>query len=513
MSFPRQCLAIQDTRPLPFLQPTMAIPQPLQNGSSAKKASAAISFLVIGGGIAGLSAAVALRRVGHRVLVVERDSNFEDASSSRGIRMPPNMTKIFNHWGMQDKLRKHGIVSERVFMSRLENAWTLGAHRWHAEMLQEAGGDFVFLYHSALRQMLLETAEELGARVRTSSEVVSISDDCRSARLHSGEILRADVIIGADGSRGLTRRILLDGEQDVPISTNLMMLNAVVPGDTIRSDPELLPFLKQELVSIPKPGGSRSSGKLTLDYELTQWVWFGHRHASLFFPISPKGDCAFYYYGPDDATTEDWDDVLPPNEVTKYFEIAEPRLKKLATLTRASRVQVTERPILDDWVHDSGRLVAIGEAAHPFPPGAIQASSMSLEDASVLAKLFSHLREEEQIPSFLYAFQNLRHDRCSKNRVLDMANISFMTMPNGDGAEKRDKSMRAKHDSGRDVLGGDDDDGNVAQWDDNRELFGYDAEDEADNWWVQWGLLRERAKAANVGGLDIFSLDVQVHKA
>ena len=139
---------------------------------------------------------------------------------------------------------------------------------------------------------------------------------------------------------------------------------------------------------------------------------------------------------------------------------------------------------------------------------------MSLEDASVLAKLFSHLRNEEQIPSFLFAFQNLREERCKKNRALDIGNILFMMEPEGEGTAQRDAMMREKHDQGRNVLSGDDEDSNVAQWDHNRELFGYDAEDEADNWWVQWGLLQERAKASqweeDKEQQEMFSLDVDV---
>lgn len=139
---------------------------------------------------------------------------------------------------------------------------------------------------------------------------------------------------------------------------------------------------------------------------------------------------------------------------------------------------------------------------------------MSLEDASVLAKLFSHLRNEEQIQSFLYAFQNLREPRCESNRALDITNVQFMMAPEGEATQMRDRMMREKHDLGRDVLTPyDDEDGTATQWDRNCELFGYDAEDEADNWWVQWGLLQERAKAAHQedpSGMDLFSLNVDV---
>jgi 2-polyprenyl-6-methoxyphenol hydroxylase-like FAD-dependent oxidoreductase len=53
---------------------------------------------------------------------------------------------------------------------------------------------------------LVETARELGAEARTNAEVVEIAQDCRSVRLASGEVLQADIIVGADGSQGICRK-------------------------------------------------------------------------------------------------------------------------------------------------------------------------------------------------------------------------------------------------------------------------------------------------------------------
>ena len=84
-------------------------------------------------------------------------------SKYRGIRMPPNMTKVFNYWGMRDKVDEIGVVTGRVIMSRrtrysphfsvtaslrfctVETAYLLGIHCWEREMLQEAGGEFIAL--------------------------------------------------------------------------------------------------------------------------------------------------------------------------------------------------------------------------------------------------------------------------------------------------------------------------------------------------------------------------------
>jgi len=69
--------------------------------------------------------------------------------------------------------------------------------------------------------MLLETALELGAEARTNTEVVEIAGDCRSVRLASGEVLHADVIIGADGSQGMCRRLVCP--QDPAKGTGIML--------------------------------------------------------------------------------------------------------------------------------------------------------------------------------------------------------------------------------------------------------------------------------------------------
>jgi len=108
-------------------------------------------------------------------------------------------------------------------------------------MLEEAGGEFIALYvrasgidrcmasltcscpiqHSQLREMLLETARELGAKTRTNAEVVEIAEDCRSVRLATGEVIEADIIIGADGSQGMCRRLVVP--EDPPKSTGVML--------------------------------------------------------------------------------------------------------------------------------------------------------------------------------------------------------------------------------------------------------------------------------------------------
>lgn len=136
----------------------------------------------------------------------------------------------------------------------------------------------------------------------------------------------------------------------------------------------------------------------------------------------------------------------------------------------------------------------------PLQAGGIQDAAMALEDGAVLAKLFSHLRTEDQIETLLYAFQDLRQPHCQKVSSKELHDINFMCMPPGEMQEGRDNVMRGKRDAGLNVLDASSDQEEQAEWAEIKDVFGYDAEDDADNWWMEWGLLRERARGTDVAG-------------
>ncbi len=219
------------------------------------------------------------------------------------------------------------------------------------------------------------------------------------------------------------------------------------------------------------------------------------------------------------------------------IEIAEPltgsslRLRRLGELVSEATctcVSVDGRPPLEEWVDN--RMVVMGAAVHAMPvsliplhtppkystdiplkPGSIQDCALTVEDGAVLAKLFSHLHSRDQIQSFLYAFQDLRQPRCASVYAKEVGIVQYMSVPPGDFQQMRDDSMRAKRDAGVGILEAVGDLEETPEWIEIKEVFGYDAEDDADNWWVEWGLLRERARAiADIGTHNALMTDVMV---
>lgn len=124
---------------------------------------------------------------------------------------------------------------------------------------------------------------------------------------------------------------------------------------------------------------------------------------------------------------------------------------------------------------------------------------MALEDGAVLAKLFSHIRTEDQISTLLYAYQDLRQPHVRRVQEKEMSDIYFQMMPPGEVQRGRDEYMISQRDAGRSPLApASEDEDELPEWAELKDVFGYDAEDDADNWWMEWGLLRERARGTDV---------------
>ena len=140
---------------------------------------------------------------------------------------------------------------------------------------------------------------------------------------------------------------------------------------------------------------------------------------------------------------------------------------------------------------DSGRLLVVGNAAHPFPEGGLQTFGMLIEDAAVLGKVFSYLREEDQIANTLWGFQDVRQRRCQAVQKREVYRARLFTLKNGQEQEARDaalRNMKQEQWHGADL--------GLYSLDEPRVLFAYDTDEAGAEWWQTWGVLRERARRA-----------------
>src|SRR5690606_10410599 len=159
--------------------------------------------IVIGAGIAGLATAVALRRVGHDVTVIEQRT---DLTSGAGISIWPNALAALDQIGLGDNVRQAG---GRV---------TAGAIRWRdgtwlrrpsAQRIVHALGEpLVVVRRSALTEILLDALPPETVQTGLSATALSIAAATARVTLSDGRTREADAVVGADGVNSMVARAL-----------------------------------------------------------------------------------------------------------------------------------------------------------------------------------------------------------------------------------------------------------------------------------------------------------------
>ncbi|KAL6300917.1 FAD/NAD-P-binding domain-containing protein, partial [Sparassis latifolia] len=432
-------------------------------------------------GIAGLACAFALARVGHRVLMLEKGDGIDNVGDG-GIQIPPNLAKVLFNWGLKDRLQQGGLISHRTFIKRYDTGEHLGTQVWDEDVLRQSCGDFFLFTHRKLHQILSESAMALGVKVRHNASVTGIDGQNCQVELRTGEVLSADVIIGADGATGLSRMTVID-HQDPGVPTGIAVYATTVPSENVPPD-----FLNTNDSNTIKA--------------------LGDRQCIIAYPIVSTVHTLLYYVY-DNSATNDYS-ADPPLRNLKQLAIGcEPRLQQMVEHA-ASGVYLSVNRYTNSasWIDNQGHLLLIGQAAHPFPLGSIQTSAMAVEDAAVLGRLFRYLRRRDQISHFLLAFQQIRQPRIHFMFTDEINEALSTTMEDGESQRARDDEIRVKYSSGDSVL---DKLTENPELDRLRVAFGYDCEDEADNWWVLWGMLLEHARWCNqrTAEADGISTDLQ----
>ncbi|KAH9849843.1 FAD/NAD-P-binding domain-containing protein [Lenzites betulinus] len=444
--------------------------------TNRRLAALPLDFLVIGGGIGGLAVAYVLSRAGHRVRVLERRGLHVPGA---GHRVPPNMSKILRQWIGEEELMKMSTRCVGTPFHHLRTGDLVGYLHWKPAVMAETGGDFLMMHHDDIIQILYKLATGAGATVHFHTEVVSVhpgsaSKPNPSVVLANGVVVTADMLIGADGYKSRVRDVVLQ-EEDRVEPGGLTLYTGVVDAEAMLKDPELRPYALSD-----------------------EWaVWMGP-YRSICDSAEPqpqraKKEYFFHVYswhnkdGQQQDGEESWEELYPTEKLN--IDCHGPKVQRLIKLApHLIRTRFMTRPDgIEDWVDATGRIVLLGDAAHPSFPGGSHPASMAIEDAVVFGSLFSHLRTHCQIGSFTSAYQELRQRRCELMRLADIANAQMVAMPDGPQADARDEDMRRRKDEW--------DEGTLkAQFEEIAEIFLYDAGDAAEEWWVNWGRFSEVAR-------------------
>lgn len=326
------------------------------NGHQEDATAKALSITIVGAGIGGLSAAIFLRQQGHAITLFEQSGFANELGAA--VHLAPNANGLLRRMGFIPE--DQGAVKCKRLSQWLPNGKELfsvdlekDAERWqHPWQLAHR-----VKLHSELKR-LATTEEGKGKPVvlRLRSRVVDVDAQRGIVTLHGGEMIQSDIIVGADGVHSRTRAKISGAENLKPFGSGKSAFRFLIPREKALADPETKKFAEKE-------------GHLLMVFARDRRVVIYPTSDNTllnFVNIHPTSESQV---NPGESGSSDWQNQGNTRNMLEVFKDFEPAMIKLLSMADEETLKVWE--LLDmeqmpSWTE--GKLVLIGDAAHPFTP-------------------------------------------------------------------------------------------------------------------------------------------------
>ncbi len=339
-------------------------------------------FVIAGGGIAGIAAALALAARNHEITVLEQAPAFEEVGA--GIQIGPNGRRALEALDVWDALEPAVVFPQSIRVRRARDGAVLGELPLGTTFANRFGTTYQVVHRADLLAALVEVAESSPRiNLRTGSRVscYRANDGGMTALLEDGGEQDADVLIGADGIRSRIRAQLLD--DGPPVFAGHVLYRALVDIEAVPSDVD------------------------TTSVNL----WLHEGGHVVHYPVS--GGRKFNIVA---AVNENWhsEGWSEPSDGAilgmRFAAVAEELSEVLALPGEWLRWAGADREPVGQW--GRGPVTLIGDAAHPTLPYLASGAVMALEDAVVLGQEVE--RSPANLPAALQAYEKARQPRTAR---------------------------------------------------------------------------------------------------
>ncbi|OAL27289.1 hypothetical protein AYO22_03564 [Fonsecaea multimorphosa] len=292
------------------------------------------------------------------------------------------------------------------------------------------GAPWMVIHRQDYHAILLEEAKRLGAEVKLNTNVTGLEFDRTEVTLLDGEVIKGDVIIGADGLWSSTRDAIL-GHPSPPVETGDLAYRAT--------------FSRQQLLELNDPRVEDLCSKKTVT------LWMGPDKHCVFYPVRGGAEFNLVLLRPDNLPTgvrtvkgdldemrmtfEGWDEIL---------------VKLISCISSVLKWKLCHHQELEKWTQ--GHVALLGDACHPTLPYQAQGAAMAVEDGAVLGFLLGQVAHkpastdtasgsEDHISAVLKLYETLRKSRTTVNVLGAVTNRKYFHLHDGPEQEERDAAL------------------------------------------------------------------------
>lgn len=348
--------------------------------------------IIIGAGIGGLTAAIALARCGMDVQVYEKSPSLGEVGA--GLQQSPNAMAVHEALGTQASILENAFEPEAGYLRDYRSGKPLLTTQMQGLYEKRYGHKYINIHRADLLDSLIERTKDLNISIHLDQWVQSVENMGDAVSLTvNGKTIRADALIGADGIRSQIRDLIIGPSN--PQFTGQVAWRGLVPADAL-------------------PHG-------TIPFAANNWLGPGRHFVSYYL----RGTKLINFVAVEERqkwADERWDEPANLAELRQAFSGWDPRITQLLSACEDSFLWgLFDHPPLKQW--SKGRVALLGDAAHPMLPFMAQGAAMAVEDGWVLAHALSLHRKD--IPKALALYETLRKPRATEVQAISRQNASL----------------------------------------------------------------------------------------